>query len=156
MFPRPLILRRFVALSGIALALVATLQESHALCALACFTAGAPCEENHTQQPRRTCACCGHDNCKTLSDKGLVPHEPIDDCDPCDPDACHCQPFPRDVPRNLSQSLDSHASSLIAAYLPNRGSAGLEVPAIQTRAASWHYSAHSSGTLCALLCRFLT
>jgi hypothetical protein len=156
MFPRPLILRRFIALSGIALALMATLQQSHALCVLASCTAGTPFDDDQPQQPRRACACCRHHNGASLPHTGCVPHDPIDDRDPCGRDGCHCQPFPRDVPRNLSQSLDSHANSLVAAYLPNRDGVDSEVPAIQIRAAALRYSAHSSGTLCALLCRFLT
>ena len=156
MFPRPLILRRFVALSGIVLALVATLQESHALCVLASCTPGAPCDDNQAQQPRRACGCCGHRNNKSLPHTGSVPHEPIDDRDPCDPDSCHSQPCPRDVPRNIAQSVESHATSLVAAFLPNRQGTNSEVSAIQIPAAALRYSARSSGTLCALLCRFLT
>jgi hypothetical protein len=156
MFPRPPILRRLVALIGIALALMGTLQESHTLCVIASSTAGASCDDDHARQPRRACGCCRHSNGKSLPHAGLVPHEPIDDRDPCDPDSCHCQPFPRDVPRNVPQSLESHATSLVAAFLPNRQSTNSEVPAIQIPNTALRYSAHSSGTICALLCRFLT
>lgn len=156
MFPRPLILRRFVALSGVALALMATLQESHALCVIASSTAGASCDDDHARQPRRSCGCCGHTNGKSLPHTGTVPHEPIDDRDPCDPDSCHCQPFPRDVPRNIAQSLESHATSLVAAFLTDRQGTNSAFPAIHIPGAALRYSAHSSGTTCALLCRFLT
>jgi hypothetical protein len=160
MTPRQLILRHFVALGGIALALMALLQESHALCAIVNCMAkchGGCDDDLHAQKTASKCACCCHKTAELARDRGVVPPMPADDYDPCGP-ACYCsQPCPWDVPRNVSQSLQSRLTTLLIACLPMQWGIELVIPAEYFYAGPSRQSlAQSSRSTCALLCRFLT
>jgi hypothetical protein len=158
MFPRQQILRRLVACMGIALALLTSVQESHALCAIAGCTADCHirCDDcQHDAVP--TCTCCRHEAANLSHDTGFVPQDPVDDGDPCGPKCFRSQPCPRDVPRNVSQSLQSRLASLVATCLPMQSGIDFQFLTIHMRARAFlNPLVQSSGSTCALLCRFLT
>lgn len=156
MTPRQLILRRYVALAGIALALMASLQESHALCAIAnCSTRGRT-EKPQAQRTRSKCDCCCHRPADSSAHTGFAVYT-ASDGDSCGSPCYDWRTAPRDVPRNVAHTLQSQITSLVVAFLPDTRAIDVRSASLDTPANRSHLSnATSSGSTCALLCRFLT
>jgi hypothetical protein len=156
MSPRPLILRRLLAFGGIALALMASLQESHALCAIATCTAETRNEKAHPQHTASQCSCRrGTDDASAQT--GFAAYKPAKNGQPCGSPCYGWRACPRVVPRNVAQLLQTPATSLIVECLPDTGAIKAQLAAVDTRTSGMrHLIANSSGSTCALLCRFLT
>jgi len=161
MFHRRVILRRFVACGGIALALFACMQQSHALCGiLGCqipelstgveLATADPCSERVVAKHG---SCCKHET----SSRQDTPIEDHESGIPCGPNCWCCQPAePRQAPRDTTDSAKAQLTKLfVSSACPvciERQPSKPDLESIGTA----HFLANTPGQTCAWLCRFLT
>ena len=160
MFYRRLMLKRFIACGGIALALLACVQQSHVLCGLMGCTnpwqtaAQSLAEADAARDSVTKCGdCCEHES----DPRRDAPHQDSDSTIPCGPNCWCCQPpDPRQAPRDTAELTKSRITTLfISAAWPlciERQSCELDSLAVMAT----DFSANSSCETCARLCRFLT
>src|SRR5262245_27056708 len=103
MFFRGEIVKRWVACSGLALALLPCFQQSHAFCRLAGCAADLIAASVHSEAAKsNSCGKC----CGAQAESPCDPPTPErHDSWPCGPECCCCQPpDPRDAPRGATES----------------------------------------------------
>lgn len=149
-------LKRFVACGGIALALIASVQQSHALCGIiGCNNLTRTAPGNLTKITDGVIergGCCGH---KTESHRSAPPQDDNNDS-PCGPNCLCCQPpEPREEPRDTTELTKSRISTVLPAIdCPvsiDRQLEKFDCGSIN----AFKYRAPGCDVTCAKLCRFL-
>lgn len=158
MFYRRDTAKRLFAMGGVALSLIACLQQSHALCRLVCCQNRLLTATTVVVEPGRVTNCGGCCDESSESPRPDAPcHPPSDDGIPCGPQCWCCQSAdPREAPRNVTESVKSRVSMhFVCPSCTNSINSQADCENVDTTAAH-QFSARSSGETCVRLCRFLT
>jgi len=148
------IAKSYLVLGGIALILVSSLQQSHALCYwLECFEAPVTAVVESTAPSTGCSGCCG----RQAKLPGPKPSKSQDSSVPCGPD-CICAHAPDQIEtqRSATELVDSNSVSIDSAIHAS------DFAAVAARSASFDLSpcnllaGDSASDTCVRLCRFLT